>query len=211
METGQELLAARIRRETAQDHSQAEGGGFLVSLTQGTLPVEAYRDFLVQLLPIYHALEGLVDDCRRNGQLVSLFDPALNREARLSRDIAALPGTSDVLPQTSAYVSAIKKAGEKSATLLLAHHYTRYLGDLSGGQFIGRAIGRAYGESVADSLSWFDFEELGDLTAYKDEYRSHLDALEVSDEEAEAMINEVHVAYALNTDVLDALAERHRS
>lgn len=209
MDTTQELLAARIRRETAQDHSQAEGGGFLGSLTQGSVSADAYRDLLVQLLPVYEVLEAFAAKYRGDGQLVSLFDPQLDRADRLRADLAALPGDSDVLPQTHAYVTAIQKAGDASATLLLAHHYTRYLGDLSGGQFIGRAIARAFGDTVANAMSWFNFDELGDLTEYKDNYRAHLDALNLSDADAVALIDEVHAAYTLNTDVLDALAQRH--
>lgn len=209
MSTSISNLAGRIREETSQDHQQAEGGGFLGSLTRADVSVGAYRDFLVQMLPIYQAIDEAARQYRQAGQLVNIFDERLDRVQRLEADIRNLEGDSALLPETEAYVSAIQAAAKESPALLVAHHYTRYLGDLSGGQFIGRAIAKSYGDAVAGSLSWFNFEELGDLNEFKDAYRQSLNEMNLTEDETVKLIDEVHLAYKLNTDVLNALGRIH--
>jgi heme oxygenase (biliverdin-producing, ferredoxin) len=62
----------------------------------------------------------------------------------------------------------------------VAHHYTRYLGDLSGGQVIGAMIERHYG-ATPEQLTFFSFEGIEKPVPYKREYRTALDALELTD------------------------------
>lgn len=204
-------LAARLRAETAPDHRSAEGGGFLSLLTDGTLGVAAYRDMLVQFHPVYAAIEELVSPHRANPRFARLFDAALDRTPILASDIAAL-GTADdsVLPATDAYVAHLHSVSE-SPVALLAHHYTRYLGDLSGGQFIGKAIARSTGLGDAPGMRWFDFSALGDLNAYKDGYRAAIDALDLDESQTRLLIDETHGAYRANSAILDELLARHRA
>ena len=61
----------------------------------------------------------------------------------------------------------------RDAEALVAHLYTRYLGDLSGGQILRRAVVRAYGlagpgETTLDAragVAFYDFPEIGAATA----------------------------------------------
>src|SRR5699024_8513215 len=52
----------------------------------------------------------------------------------------------------------------------IAHHYTRYLGDLSGGQAIRTLMRRHYGLPKT-SLTMWDFTEAGKTKPYKEAYR----------------------------------------
>jgi len=204
-------LAARLRSETAPDHSSAEGGGFLSLLTDGSLGVDAYRDMLVQFLPVYAAIEELVAPHRADPRFARLFDAALDRTPILVNDIAAL-GLADetVLPATAAYIDHLRAIAD-SPVALLAHHYTRYLGDLSGGQFIGKAIARSSGLGDGPGMRWFDFSILGALTAYKDDYRAAIDALDMDEAGVRLLIDETHAAYRANSAILDDLLARHRA
>src|SRR3546814_9337213 len=49
------------------------------------------------------------------------------------------------LPTTERYVDRIRTVGTEWAGGFVAPHYTRYLGDLSAGQFIGRLRQRSFG------------------------------------------------------------------
>ena len=51
---------------------------------------------------------------------------------------------------------------------LLAHAYVRYLGDLSGGQFIRRRISKAYGLDDGAGVSFYEFRPLGGTTSATD-------------------------------------------
>jgi heme oxygenase len=69
---------------------------------------------------------------------------------------------------------------------LLAHAYVRYLGDMSGGQFIRRRIGKAYDLDLdrGDGIRFYDFKKLGgsetanmgDLKVVKEWYREGMNA-----------------------------------
>ncbi len=60
--------------------------------------------------------------------------------------------------------------------LYVAHHYTRYLGDLSGGQAIGRILDRDF-DLGGRGISFYSFESVPKPKPYKDAYRARLDAL----------------------------------
>jgi heme oxygenase len=69
------------------------------------------------------------------------------------------------------------------------------MGDLSGGQLIGRALARHHPDV---DLRFYDFGDL-DVTATKDAYRAALDAAPWDTAERDSVIDEVHAAYELNT------------
>jgi len=95
------------------------------------------------------------------------------------------------------------------APLFVAHHYTRYLGDLSGGQVMARILARhGYG---ADELGFYRFDALPGKdggAAYKDAYRRKLDALGegLTVQQRRRLLDEVNVAFALNEQIFEECA-----
>lgn len=63
-------------------------------------------------------------------------------------------------PALTTYLDHIKDLASsgKTAPGLLAHSYVRYLGDLSGGQFIAARIKRAYNLNGEDGLRFYHFD-----------------------------------------------------
>ena len=92
----------------------------------------------------------------------------------------------------------------------IAHHYTRYLGDLSGGQFIGRVMARRFGFET-NGIGFYVFDEIADPGAFKDVYREQLDAVPWDDAEKACVIDEVLVAYDFNTELFEELDRQRQA
>ena len=81
----------------------------------------------------------------------------------------------------------------------LAHHYTRYLGDLSGGQAIAALVARHYG-ATPDQLGFYRFEIADDgIVRYKRGYREAMNALALSPDEVDVLIDEVRTSFRMNS------------
>jgi heme oxygenase len=110
------------------------------------------------------------------------------------------------LPSTVEYVRRIRAVAFDNAWAFVAHHYTRYMGDLSGGQYLGPAIGKAYGLEGA-GCSFFRFDGVKP-PAFRKQYRELLDGAAFSAEEQDLFLAEVAEAYRLNIAVLAELRDR---
>ncbi|WP_193307728.1 biliverdin-producing heme oxygenase, partial [Mycobacterium tuberculosis] len=104
------------------------------------------------------------------------------------------------LPTTQRYVDRIRQVGATWAGGFVAHHYTRYLGDLSGGIFIGRVMARRFGFET-NGIGFYLFDDIADPSAFKDVYREQLDAAPWDEAERERVIDEVLLAYRFNTEL----------
>lgn len=203
-------LSTLLREETLEAHETAERTRFVGELMGGELPIEAYAALVTQHRAIYAALEAAVA-ANTDTRMDALFDPVLNRVPAIERDLAFLAeryGVTDVpvLDATRRYADHLATVATTSSVALLAHHYVRYLGDLSGGQVIGRVLARTYGFDGNEGTEFYRFTELASPKAFKDRYRVLLDELDLDAAERDALVAEVNVAYRCNTEVFDDLA-----
>lgn len=204
-------LSLILRERTLEAHQEAERAMFVQDLMAGRLPVAGYIRLAAQHHAVYGALEAAVE-ASVEPALAPLLDPALNRLDALQRDLDFLagPGWADDYPTLSAterYVAHIVDRCTASPVALLAHHYIRYLGDLSGGQVIGRILRRTYGLSDDRGTEFYSFPRISSPKQFKEHYRDHLDALDWTEDQRAVMIAEVNTAYQLNTAVFEALAQ----
>lgn len=210
-------LAARLRIETAEAHAAAERSAFVQELLAGRVPVADYVRLARQHYAIYSTIERLeaeIGDTEvGEATLAPFLDPGLHRTAALAADLTALAGTDwatdvAVLDATVAYCSRITDAVAEFAGLLLAHHYVRYLGDLSGGRMIGRVLRRTYGFAGSTATAFYRFDAIDSPKVFKDRYRAALDALPWSAAEQQRLVDEVIVAFRGNAAVLQELSVR---
>jgi len=202
-------LSVALREGTRGEHETAERSGFVELLMSGALDRSAYADLAAQQLAVYTALEAAGSRLADDGGLV--FDQ-LVRVPAIEQDLAFLFGGDwrarvRVLPATQAYVRRLEEVGG-SLPLYAAHAYTRYLGDLSGGQIIKRMLQRYYGFESA-GLAFYDFPQIHKLKPFKDVYRERLDALELDAEAREAVVEEARDAFRLNAAVFGELGAVH--
>jgi heme oxygenase len=80
----------------------------------------------------------------------------------------------------------------------------RYLGDLSGGQMVGRTVAQTY-RLGRDGVTFYSFDRIDDPRAYKVAYRSRLDALPFPEETLAALVAESQLAFRLNAAVFSEL------
>lgn len=201
--------ARSLRDATRGDHASTEHSPFMTALLGGLLPLDVYADLLVQLRPVYVALEAAAAAYAGDPLAGPFVDAALDRTPSIERDLGHLAGRDwparfRVTDAAASYTAAVAQA--EPATFV-AHHYTRYLGDLSGGQVIGRIVRRTYGLD-GSGTAFYEFPSIPDAKAYKDAYRARLDGCGL---DPAALAADVAEAYALNAAVFTALAERHLS
>jgi heme oxygenase len=201
-------VAAIIRAASADDHRATETRGFITRLMGGELSLADYTRYFAQFGWVYEVLESRADAGP------AIFDPRLRRFARIESDLDAL-GAPDwrerfpALPATAAYANHLRELIESDDELdhsvrYLAHHYARYLGDLSGGQAIAALVARHYG-ATAEQLSFYDFAELGSVVRAKREYRERMNALDLDAAAVDALTAEVAVAFRRDGAIFDEL------
>ena len=116
----------------------------------------------------------------RDDPLVAVvYDPALERLSAIDADLHHWADGSSGKVDSPAAEEYRGRLESVRGGALLAHHYTRYLGDLSGGRVIRRALDRAFNLSGV-GLAFYDFPM--QPKPYKDAYRARLDALDLQTE-----------------------------
>jgi heme oxygenase (biliverdin-producing, ferredoxin) len=203
-------FSTALRERSTAAHSSSEGAGFMSDLMRGDGTRDDYIALVVQHWFMYDALERATERMR-NDPVASVFiSDRLTRLPALEADLEFLLGAHwrdqvSPLPTTKRYVDRIEQVGKTWPGGFVAHHYTRYLGDLSGGQFIGRLMARRFGFET-NGIGFYIFDDIADPKAFKDVYREQLDAVPWDAEERERVIGEVLLAYRMNTEVFDDLA-----
>ncbi|WFE97696.1 biliverdin-producing heme oxygenase [Micromonospora sp. WMMD987] len=211
MDTPPMPFSARLRAASQEVHAAAESQRYVTALVAGELDLAGYLDLVVQHHALYQALESAAEAMRDDPVAGGFVDDALTRLPALEADLTHLAGPDWALrttphPTTVAYADRIRAVGGTSPVRFIAHHYTRYLGDLSGGLHIGRAVARRYGLTGQTGVAFYTFDRIPRPTAYKDAYRARLDALPLSPADEAALLDEVLVAYRHNMAVFTALA-----
>lgn len=194
-------LSARFRDETREAHERAEHSPFMSELLDGRRDVGAWLLLLEQLAFVYAAIERTADRFRGERDEPALLDPALDRGPAIAADVAALrartgTGPAAELPETAEYVRRIEEAGDEFGRFI-AHHYTRYLGDLSGGQSMRVWLDRHYG-LPDDEAAFFRFDGIEKAPVFKKDYRAALDALDLDEDAAARAVAETSVAFESN-------------
>ena len=200
-----------LRERTRGGHSESEGANFMDDLMKGKGSRDDYIALVAQHYFIYEALENAAVAMKDDAVAASFISPQLTRIPALESDLAFLLGDDwrdqiAPLPTTIRYVDRINTVASVWSGGFIAHHYTRYLGDLSGGQIIRTLMQRQFGFET-NGVGFYLFDEIAKPKEFKEHYRDQLDAVAWSDEERERVIDEVLIAYRFNTDLFVDLAE----
>ena len=202
-------FSKEIKEGTKKSHSAAENTAFVKSFLRGVISKESYRTLVSDLYFVYSALEEDFRIFKNDPVLGALYLPELERVTALETDLRYYYGPiwrSIVKPSEACqrYVDRIHEVAKTEPELLIGHHYTRYLGDLSGGQIL-KGIAQKALNLKDEGLSFYEFGKIDDAKIYKTKYRSILDELPLTESQQNSIITEANYAFRLNMYMFDTL------
>ncbi|KAL3917577.1 MAG: hypothetical protein SGILL_004648 [Bacillariaceae sp.] len=208
-------LSEALKTGTAAAHEAAESVHFVRNFIKGVIDRELYALLVAQLYHVYQKLEELLDRHAPKHFLACHFPRELQRMSALREDVDVWYSSSSssdnveeppVSPATQDYMDRLEELANENPLLLLAHAYTRYLGDLSGGKILGRVARRALKlDKNGDGLAFYDFPLIASAKKFKDQYRQSLNELALDDEQVQDMVQEANVAFLLNMRLFEEL------
>ena len=129
-------LALQLDEGTRKSHSIAENTQFVTGFFKGLSNKESFATLVTSLYFVYEAMESCFDSCtdprvKKMNYLELLRGKSLevDMEYYFGADWKSVVKPS---PATVKYVNHIKTVASTKPFLLVAHQYTRYLGDLFG-------------------------------------------------------------------------------
>lgn len=203
-------LAQKLREGTTKSHSMAENVSFVKSFLGGVVDKNSYRKLVANLYFVYEAIEEQIENNKDNTAVFAVYFPELYRKNSLIEDLIYYYGSDwlDKIKPSSAtqlYVDRIHKIGYSNPELLIAHSYTRYIGDLSGGQILKKIAQNAM--HLPDNLgtAFYDFKLINDEKEFKELYRQSLNNIPLNKKQIEQIIAEANVAFNLNMKIFQEL------
>ncbi|KAF6339472.1 heme oxygenase 1 [Rhinolophus ferrumequinum] len=207
-------LSEALKEATKEVHTQAENAEFMRNFQKGQLTRKGFKLVMASLFHIYEALEEEIERNKENPVFTPLYFPEeLHRRAALEQDLAFWygPRWQEAIPYTPAmrhYVQRLHEVGRTEPELLVAHAYTRYLGDLSGGQVLKKIAQKALDlPSSGEGLAFFTFPNIASATKFKQLYRSRMNSLEMTPTVRQRVIEEAKTAFLLNIQLFEELQE----
>lgn len=201
-----------LRERTWTNHGDSEGADFMKDLMTGKGTREDYIALVAQHYFIYEAIEAAAEQFAADPVAAPFITAQLTRLPAIEDDLEFLIGPDwraliSPLPTTARYADRVRAiASEGWAGGFIAHHYTRYLGDLSGGQVIRTLMQRQFGFET-NGVGFYLFDQIAKPKEFKETYRDQLDAVAWDESERERVIEEVVAAYKFNTELFVDLSD----
>jgi heme oxygenase len=215
-------LAQKLRHGTQESHTLSENTAYMKCFLKGIVEREPFRQLLANLYYVYNTLETALRQHQDHQILGKVYFPELNRTEKLAQDLAFYYGDNwqqEIKPTPSGqiYVNRLNELSAIDPVLLIAHCYTRYLGDLSGGQSLKNIIRSALELPENQGTAMYEFDAFptpgdanGTLRArqqFKATYRDALNDLPLDEVTMDRIVEEANNAFALNRDVMHDLED----
>ncbi|MBO3459819.1 heme oxygenase (biliverdin-producing) [Aetokthonos hydrillicola Thurmond2011] len=203
-------LASKLRVGTKKSHTMAENVGFVKCFLKGVVEKNSYRKLVANFYFIYSAMEEEMEKHRNHPIVSKIYFEQLNRKHSLEQDLTYYYGPNwreqiQLSSAGEAYVKRIREISEKEPELLISHSYTRYLGDLSGGQILKGIAQTAMNMADGQGVAFYEFDNIPDEKAFKAKYRQALDELPVDDATCDRIVDEANAAFGMNMKMFQEL------
>ncbi|NXS97733.1 HMOX2 oxygenase, partial [Jacana jacana] len=211
-------LSELLKEGTKESHDSAENTQFVKDFLKGRIKKELFKLATVALYFTYSALEEEMDHNKENPVFAPLYFPVeLHRREALIKDLKYFYGEDweekiQCSEATQHYVERICHVGQHEPELLVAHAYTRYMGDLSGGQVLKKVAQRALKlPSTGEGIQFYVFDNISNAQQFKQLYRARMNALDLDMSTKERIVEEANRAFRFNMQVFDELDKIGRS
>nr|YP_010337376.1 heme oxygenase [Pulvinaster venetus]UNJ16961.1 heme oxygenase [Pulvinaster venetus] len=203
-------LATQLREGTTKSHSMAENVSFVKSFLSGVVDKNSYRKLVANLYFVYSSIEEEMRNNKDHPAIKPIYFPSLERKKSLEEDLNfyySYNWKQEIQPSsaTQIYTSRIHAIGAQQPELLVAHAYTRYLGDLSGGQILRKIAKNAMNLESSEGTNFYIFSDIKDEKSFKNIYREALNSLPLNQETTEQIIAEANIAFTLNMKIFQEL------
>lgn len=201
-------MGLQLDEGTRKSHSVAENTAFVTGFLRGLSNRKSFSALVCAYYHIYFAMEKALTET--TDESVRAMDyRELRRGEQLRADMEFFFGPSwqsqPASPATTAYVKHIETVAKTAPYLLLAHQYTRYLGDLFGGQMMGNMASRSLQLDDGQGITFYKFDNIPSNSEFIEAYYAKLNALDLSVEQRAAVVDEGNLVFALNIDLLEEL------
>ncbi|KAK2816906.1 hypothetical protein Q5P01_025097 [Channa striata] len=204
-------LSEQIKKVTKDNHIRAENTHLMLIFQRGQITLPQYKLLLCSLHEIYQALEEELDRNSNHPGVAPIYFPTeLARLEAIEKDLEHFYGQNwrekIVVPAaTKRYCHRLRQIGKENPEFLVAHAYTRYLGDLSGGQVLGRIAQKSMGLKSSDGLAFYSFPGVSSPNLFKQLYRSRMNSVELTEEQRNGVLEEAIRAFEFNIQVFEDL------
>jgi heme oxygenase len=202
-------LALALDDGTRKSHSVAENTAFVTGFFRGIATKTAFSQLVASLYFVYCAMEETFDQTE-DASVRALDYPSLRRVAALEEDMQYYFGdtwreTVAPSPATAAYVARVREVAKKEPYLLVAHQYTRYLGDLFGGQMMGGMARRSLALDAERGTRFYEFDDIPAAKPFIEQWYRQLNKLDLTDAQKEKIVEEGNLVFSLNIAVFEEL------
>lgn len=203
-------LATMLREGTKKSHTMAENVGFIRCFLKGVVEKNSYRKLASNLYFVYSAMEEEMEKLKEHPIVSKIYFPELNRKKSLEKDMSFYYGPNwrneiAISPAGEVYVQRIREVAATKPELLAAHSYTRYLGDLSGGQILKNIAQKGMNLAEGEGTAFYEFEAIADEKEFKNKYRQAMNELPIDEATAEEIVAEANAAFGLNMKMFKEL------
>jgi heme oxygenase (biliverdin-producing, ferredoxin) len=203
-------LAIKLKEGTKKAHTAAENVGFVKCFLKGVVEKNSYRKLVGNLYFVYSAMEEEMERLAQHPIVSKVYFPELNRKASLEQDLFYYYGNNwreqvMLSPAGKAYVDRIHEIAATTPELLISHSYTRYMGDLSGGQILKGIAQRGMNLTEGEGTAFYEFGDIPDEKAFKAKYRQSLDEAPIDEATADRIVEEANDAFGVNMKMFQEL------
>ena len=202
-------LAIALKEGTKESHSAAENTKFVASFLRGVVEYEEYRKLLTNFYYVYDTMEQRIRETE-DPMVLAVRSEDLERKEGIERDLEHYYGADwkeKQIPSEACnkYCARINEIAEERPHLLVAHHYTRYIGDLSGGKILKEITARVLNPPEGKGLDFYEFPSIPNAKMFKQNYRAVLDNLGTTTAQEKELIEEANYAFQLNMFMFDEI------
>lgn len=203
-------LASKLRVGTKKAHTMAENVGFVKCFLKGVVEKNSYKKLVANFYFVYSAMEEEMEKHKNHPVVSKIYFPELNRKHSLEEDLYYYYGSKwreeiELSPAGKAYVERIRELSSTEPELLVAHSYTRYLGDLSGGQILKGIAQTAMNLTEGEGTAFYEFADISDEKGFKAKYRQNLDEMPIDDTTGDRIVEEAKDAFGINMKMFQEL------